>query len=69
MTDFSGIITDHEMPVASAEVVSLSSALDKLANFKMVSRYVVIVVAAAASVAKTSQTISCKNLEMSFRLL
>lgn len=67
--NFSEVIADHEMPVAFAEVVSLSSALDKLANFKIILRYIIIVVAITAFVAKTFQIISYKNLEMSFRLL
>ncbi len=69
MTDFSEIIADYEMSVASAEVMSLSSVLDKLADFKMILKYIVIIVAAATSIAKTSQTISCKDLKMFSRLL
>ncbi len=69
MADFSEVITNHEMSVTSVKVMSLSNALDKLANFKMILRYVIIVIVATASIAKTSQTISCKDLKMSFRLL
>ncbi len=54
VVNFSKIIADHEMLVASAEVASLLSVLDKLADFKMILRYVVIVIAITISVTKTS---------------